>query len=326
MYEDLILLMMGVVVAALLLTVVIVQSRLSRSKPEVIEEPEEEKIFVELGFEPEEVLETEILEPANESTGEFEQDPIESAYEPFEELPSLEPEKVFIEASESVIIETPKMIVEDHEPEPEPEPEEEPIKPMFEARYEPSEPVVIESPEMVVIEEPETVEFDTDREGPLFDVSYEESKPVVIETDSMILKPEEVVESEPEVDMELAPVEDPEPKPDVTEETPEPEEEHVLEPVDEPEVVEEIPEPEIVEEPLEPEPLIEEIKEVSDEPEIFEVSQPRQLRSERKPIIDESDPDINMDIGIKSCPHCDSEVPDTIYCINCGKSLDPEES
>ena len=316
---------MGVVVVAMLIAVVIVQSRLSRSKPEVIEEPEEEKIYVELGFEPVKVLETVILEPANESTVEFDLEPIEPAYELVEDLTSLEPEEGFIEASEPVIIETPKIIVEEPEPEPEPEPEMEPVKPMFEASYEPSEPVVIESPEMVVIEEPETVEFDTDREGPLFDVSYEESKPVVIETESMILDPEEVVESEPEVDMEFAPEEDPEPEPEMPEEIPDPEE--VVE--SEPEVVEEVPVPEIEEEPSEPELLVHETIEVAEEPERVEeeneAPELRQLRRERKPIIDESDPDINMDMGVKSCPHCGSEVPDTIYCINCGKSLDPNE-
>ena len=317
---------MGVVVVAMLMAVVLVQSRLSGSKPKVIKEPEEEKIYVELGFEPEDELETDIPEPAMESTVEFDLEPIEPAIELEEDLTPLEPEEVFIEASEPVIIETPMMIVEEPEPEPEPEPEMEPMKPLFEASYEPSEPVVIESPEMVVVEEPETVEFDTDREGPLFDVSYEESKPVVIETDSMILEPEEMVESEPEIDMELAPVEDPEPEPEVVEEIPEPEEEQVLEAVEEPEVVEEIPEPEIVEEPLEPEPIIDEPTEVADEPEMVEAPEQRQLRRERRPIIDESDPDINMDMGVKSCPHCGSEVPDTIYCINCGKSLDPEES
>jgi len=314
----------------MLLAVVLVQSRLSKSKPEVIEEPEEEKIYVELGFEPEDELETDIPEPAMESTVEFDLEPIEPAYEPFEEQPSLEHEEVFMdtsfEASEPVIIETPQVIIEETEPEPEPMPEEEPAKPMFEASYEPSEPVVIESPEMVVIEEPKTVEFDTDREGPLFDVSYEESKPVVIETESMILEPEKVGESEPEVDMDLAPMEDPEPEP---EETPEPEEEQVTEAVEELEVVEEFPVPEIEEELSDPEPLIEKTTEVVEEPEIIEeaekVPEPRQLRKERKPIIDESDPDINMDMGIKSCPHCGSEVPDTIYCINCGKTLDPQE-
>ena len=60
--------------------------------------------------------------------------------------------------------------------------------------------------------------------------------------------------------------------------------------------------------------------------EALEFPEQRQFRKERKPIIDESDPDLNMDMGVKSCPHCGSEVPDTIYCINCGKSLDPQES
>ena len=208
MYEDLILLLMGVVVAAMLMAVVLVQSRLSGSKPKVIEEPEEEKIYVEMGFEPEDELETDIPEPAMESTVEFDLESLEPAIELEEDLTTLEPEEVFIEAPEPVIIETPMIIVEDPEPEPEPEPEMEPMKPIFEASYEPSEPVVIESPEMVVIEVPKTVELATDKEAPLFDVLYEESKPVVIETESMILEPHEVVKSESEVDMNLAPMEE----------------------------------------------------------------------------------------------------------------------
>ena len=46
----------------------------------------------------------------------------------------------------------------------------------------------------------------------------------------------------------------------------------------------------------------------------------------RKPIIDESDPEINMSLGVEKCPHCGSKVPNTIYCINCGKALDPENT
>jgi hypothetical protein len=45
-------------------------------------------------------------------------------------------------------------------------------------------------------------------------------------------------------------------------------------------------------------------------------------RRERKPVIDESDPDLKIDLGVETCPHCGSKVPNTIYCIYCGKSLD----
>lgn len=296
---------MGAMVAAMLLAVMIVQSRLSNGTPGEVEEPVDDKIYVELGFEPEEESETVSPEPVNDSV-EFNLDSIEPAHEPVEEQTSLEHEEVFydssFEASEPVIIETPNIIIE----EPEQVQVEEPIKPMFEASYEPSEPVVIEAPEMVVIEEPETVEVSAE-EGPMFEISYEESMPVVIETESMILEPEETPESTPEevVDHELVE----ELEPETSDEPPELEEEQV---------VEEAPLPE--EEPSEPEQLIEETPEVV---EAIEAPKPKKRRKMRKPIIDESDPDINLDMGVKSCPHCGSEVPDTIYCINCGKSLDP---
>ncbi len=283
---------MGVMVAAMILAVMIVQYRLSKGRPAETEEPVDEKVYVELGFEPEEETEEVPPEPVDDSV-EFDLAPIEPAYEAVDDPPKIEPEEVFFgesfEASEPVVIETPMIIME------EPEPIDEPVKPLFEASYEPAEPVVIEASEMVVIEEPKTVEFETEK-GPMFEVSYQESEPVVIETERMILEPEE--------DVEPAPVEEPE----VPDEAPEPEEEPVVEEI---EVIEEEPveTPEIAEEP--------EAVEVAESPE------PVKRRRLRKPIIDESDPDINLDMGVKSCPHCGSEVPDTIYCINCGKSLDP---
>jgi len=295
---------MGVMVAAMIAAVVIVQSRLSRREPVEDEEPVDDKVFVELGFEPEEEPETVSPEPVGDSV-EFDLEPIEPDYEAVEELPSLEHDEVFydssFESSDPVIIETSPVIVE----EPEPVREEEPVKSMFEASYEPSEPVVIEAPEVIIIKEPEMAESATE-EGPLFERSYQESEPVVIETERFILEPEEVIE--------LTQVEEPEPV-----EEPETDEEQVVE---EPEVVEESTLPEV-----EPEPLVEDAPEVTEEPEVveeIEAPKPRKRRKMRKPIIDESDPEINLDMGVKKCPHCNSEVPDTIYCISCGKSLDPE--
>ena len=46
----------------------------------------------------------------------------------------------------------------------------------------------------------------------------------------------------------------------------------------------------------------------------------------RRPVIDESDPDLKIDLGVETCPHCGSRVPNTIYCIYCGKSLEIEDS
>jgi len=285
---------MGVMVAAMIIAVVIVQARLSKGRPEEVEEPIEDKVYVELGFEPEEEPETVLPEPVDDSV-EFDLETLE----PVDELPSLEHNEVFydtsFEASETVFIETPPVIVE----EPEPVQEEETVKPLFEASFEPSEPVIIEAPEVIIIEEPEMAEPETEK-GPMFEISYQESEPVVIETERLVLEQEEVIE--------LTPVEETEP-----------EEEQVDE---EPEVVEESTSPGV-----EPEPLVEDTAEIAEEPEVveeIETPNPRKRRKMRKPIIDESDPSINLDMGVKKCPHCASEVPDTIYCISCGKSLDPE--
>jgi hypothetical protein len=48
-------------------------------------------------------------------------------------------------------------------------------------------------------------------------------------------------------------------------------------------------------------------------------------RRVRRPVIDESDPDLKIDLGVETCPHCGSKVPNTIYCIYCGKSLEIED-
>ena len=105
-------------------------------------------------------------------------------------------------------------------------------------------------------------------------------------------------------------------------------EEETTEPV-EPQI-EEIPEIELPSlEPDEPAAIPEEI-----EPDIVEESppepviEPKPVKSRgrgriRKPVIDESDPDLKIDLGTNTCPHCGSKVPDTIYCIYCGKALNP---
>jgi hypothetical protein len=56
-----------------------------------------------------------------------------------------------------------------------------------------------------------------------------------------------------------------------------------------------------------------------------EIGEPRARRRVRKPVIDESDPDLKIDLGVETCPHCGSKVPNTIYCIYCGKSLETGE-
>ena len=308
MYEDLVLLLMGVMVVAMIMAVVIVQSRLSRGKSIEEVQPVEDKVYVEMGFEPEEETETLPPEPVDDSV-EFN---LEPEYDSEEELPSLEHDEVFydtsFDSSEPVVIETPQVVIQG----PEPVKEEEPVKPMFEVSYEPSEPVVIEAPEMIVIDETETGEFKVEKD-PMFEVPYQGSEPVVIETERLILESEEISESIPEETVELQPDEVSEPETQI--ELSEPEEELVVELE-----VEEVG-------ASEPKLRVEETSEVAEEPEEVETVEapiPRQRRKMRKPIIDESDPSINLDMGVKKCPHCDSEVPDTIYCISCGKSLNPE--
>jgi hypothetical protein len=79
----------------------------------------------------------------------------------------------------------------------------------------------------------------------------------------------------------------------------------------------------------ESEQILEEIKsEIMEEPELepVVVVSERPSRRIRKPVIDESDPDLQIDLGVETCPHCRSMVPATIYCINCGKALDPADN
>jgi hypothetical protein len=74
--------------------------------------------------------------------------------------------------------------------------------------------------------------------------------------------------------------------------------------------------------PEEIEPKI--VQETEQEPVEVAISEEPSRRI-RKPIIDESDPDLQIDLGIETCPHCNSMVPATIYCINCGKALNSED-
>jgi hypothetical protein len=60
------------------------------------------------------------------------------------------------------------------------------------------------------------------------------------------------------------------------------------------------------------------------EPLSLENGEIESLNRIRKPVIDESDPTLKIDLGVEICPHCGSNVPDTIYCIYCGKALDPD--
>jgi hypothetical protein len=93
--------------------------------------------------------------------------------------------------------------------------------------------------------------------------------------------------SEPEVEL---------PEPEIEESVPEIDEE-------EPEVV--LPEPVLIETPQAEEPAVDEItfEDTYREPDYFR------------------DEDVSPVQGVTTCPHCGEKVPATIYCINCGKSL-----
>lgn len=85
----------------------------------------------------------------------------------------------------------------------------------------------------------------------------------------------------------------------------------------------ELPPLEADEQKLPEEDLEPEIEEPESEPVIpmVETLEMRARKRIRKPIIDENDENIKIDLGVETCPHCGSKVPDTIYCINCGKAL-----
>ncbi|MFW6109041.1 MAG: zinc ribbon domain-containing protein [archaeon] len=68
------------------------------------------------------------------------------------------------------------------------------------------------------------------------------------------------------------------------------------------------------------------LPEIEDPEEEQGVTKEKPKRRIRKPVIDESDPDLKIDLGVETCPHCGSKVPNTIYCINCGGALDPENT
>ena len=334
MVTDLVYLFMGVLLMGMVLAAILVQSRMSQRDEEEAEPVEEEKIYVDLGFEESEEEpasdETEVgSEPGSIELDEPKETFYDVEYEPEAAL-VLDSHEVNIdevtpismvsyEASEPVVIDSPDAIIEPAEP-----------APLFEATYEASEPVVIETPQIVFDEAEESSE-DEYEEAPMFDVQYEESPPVVIETDSFIFEEEapeveKVLEAPPE-EIELVPeIEEPleeavvEPEEITIEEEPEeiaadPEVEEVLE--EQPVVPEQEKEVEETPEPIPEEPELVEDPVIEEEHIIDSVG-----GKERKPIRDENDPEVNMDMGVKTCINCSSEVPDTRYCIYCGKPID----
>ena len=313
-YNDILIIVMGVIALLMIIMAVMVGSRVPKKRPEKpIEEKKPETILVERGFEnhtqkkpayeteeeeyratfmkPEEPEELKIMEP-------------EPSIEPEEP-----PEETIVEAEPEPMMEPEPVI----EPEPEPIPEEteddsieitptEPI--IIETTEEPEEQPTIITTEPIIIETTETEYTAPSLEG---SPSIPE-----LEEDNVVITPNETFyDPTPEESEPLKPVGEP---PELEEENEDIQEEEL------PEIEEESTEPapeEIepnIEEPPEPEPVIPEKP----------VRLP--MRRIRKPIIDESDPDLKIDLGVETCPHCGSKVPDTIYCIYCGKPLDPTKT
>jgi len=300
-YNDLLLVLMGVIAIVMILMAVMIGSRAKKPLKKVEEEPKPEKILVEKGFEnnihdepvePEPEPEPDYSDYMEPETPEYEEPPIEETTEP-------EPEPDYSEYMAPEYEETIELEPIQEEPEPIPE---EPI-------FEEPEPLPDETVEITPIE-PIIIEFTPETEQPDIYGSPSLEEP----DDDVIITPNQTfydpVIEEPSV----------EPEPEVIEEeTPE---------TTEPELpdIPEIELPAIEKEPQEqvPEEIEPDTEEEPEEliiPEETLVAQPRNRI--RKPIRDESDPEINMDLGVETCPHCGSKVPNTIYCINCGKALDP---
>lgn len=290
-YNDILLILMGVVAIIMILMAVMVGSRAKKPTKIVEEEPKSEKILVEKGFEHknrEESVEPE-PEPEPDYSDYMKPETPEIEEPPIEETVEIEPVTVI---EEEPIPEEPEPIPE--EPvfkEPEPLPDES-------VEITPIEPIIIET------------EYEPEPEHPDIYGSPSLEEP----DDDVIITPNQTfydpVNEEPSVEPEPEPIE---------EETPETVEPEIQD-------IQEIELPEIETEsqdqvPEEIEPDTEEEPEELLLPE--ETLETRSRTRIRKPIIDESDPEINMDLGVETCPHCGSKVPNTIYCINCGKALDP---
>ncbi|HUV54420.1 MAG TPA: hypothetical protein VMW03_04375 [Candidatus Krumholzibacteriaceae bacterium] len=130
---------------------------------------------------------------------------------------------------------------------------------------------------------------------------FEDEEQYLQVSEPEFLMPEQSVEI-PGLELEV-----PEPETEFSEpgvELPEPEIEESMPESDEgePEVV--LPEPVLLETPQAEEPAVDEaFMETYREPDYFR------------------DDDVSPVQGVTTCPHCGEKVPATLYCINCGKSL-----
>lgn len=131
---------------------------------------------------------------------------------------------------------------------------------------------------------------------------FEDEEPHLYTPEPEFFMPEQSVEiPEPELEAPETEVEFSEPEVELTE----PEIEESVPEIDEgePEVV--LPEPILLETPQAEEPAVDEItfEDTYREPDYFK------------------DEDVSPIQGVTTCPHCGEKVPATLYCINCGKSL-----
>lgn len=131
---------------------------------------------------------------------------------------------------------------------------------------------------------------------------FEDEEPHLYTPEPEFFMPEQSVEiPEPELEAPETEVEFSEPEVEL----PEPEIEESVPEIDEgePEVV--LPEPVLLETPQAEEPAVDEItfEDTYREPDYFK------------------DEDVSPVQGVTTCPHCGEKVPATLYCINCGKSL-----
>ena len=157
------------------------------------------------------------------------------------------------------------------------------------------EPLVEERPPVEVEQVPVSTDVFMDEEPYLYTPEPEFFMPeqsVEIPEPELEAPETEVEFSEPEVELPEPEIE--EPVPEIDEGKPE---------VYEPEAV--LPEPILLEKPQAEESAVDEItfEDTYREPDYFK------------------DEDVSPVQGVTTCPHCGEKVPATLYCINCGKSL-----
>jgi len=316
-YDELLLVLMAFLVLLIIVMAIMVSGQRrnkSKASEKVEEEEKVEKILVEKGFEGKR------LEPIGESVEEDDEPIYEPVVEQQEEESIYEPVPVVEEKPEEIVYKEPEPIIEDAYEE------------KLDEYSEPETELVID--ENIEITPIELNVLETEYKEPDYGIINDDVREELDEEESESEYVEPVLYeapdvSEPDESVVITPNQTfYDPMPEV-----EPKETHMIE---EPLMLEEeIPEPEEIPEidlpPLEPDeptPVLEEIEpDVEEDPAPEPVIIPQQARKPRsrirKPVIDESDPNLRVDLGVNTCPHCGSNVPDTLYCIYCGKPLNP---